>query len=46
MQSTNEKDQMAQITKGVQDMHMYEEVSPSTPQTDDDAEYFYSKQFV
>ena len=25
---------------------MYEEVSPGTPQNDDDAEYFFSKQFV
>lgn len=46
MQSTKESDQMAQITKGVQDMHMYEEVSPGTPQNDDDAEYFFSKEFV
>lgn len=47
MQSTKEKEEMAQITKGVMDMNMYEEVSPgTTPQNDDDGEYFYSKEFV
>lgn len=44
MQSTEEKKEMAQITKGVMDMNMYEEVSPGT--NDDDGEYFYSKEFV
>lgn len=37
---------MAQITKGVMDMNMYDETSPGTPQDDDDGEYFYSKEFV
>ena len=46
MQSTEEKKEMAQITKGVMNMNMYEEVSPGTPQNEDDGEYFYSKEFV
>jgi hypothetical protein len=46
MQSTEEKKEMAQITKGVMNMNMYEEVSPGTAQNEDDGEYFYSKEFV